>query len=305
MGFFNKCLAFDEFSDKIPEYSGQRVRAALHDQSGEAWVTKAIYSNKIDFTPIEAAVRDVLHPTLEKTIKTFEERKTHFYSAKQILRNLENLALIGDLWNKVREISREEGFLLLSDSGHLLKEFVKGSDAPFIYEKVGTRYDVFMIDEFQDTSEVQWHNFKPLIENSLSQGYFNMLVGDVKQSIYRWRNGDWSILASGVERDFKHFGVDTKPLDINRRSLPAIIDFNNLFFIKAKEVVKESIAVDSAEADDSLIEGMNLEIDNAYADVIQKSQAQNQEKKGYVEINLFETDKSNDKIGRASCRVRV
>lgn len=294
IGFFTKCSSYDESTREFPNYQSSYVQKALNDPSGESWVTKTTFNNKLEFAPLEAVVKDILHPTLQKIIKTFEERKTHYFTAKQILKNLENLALIGDLWSKVRELSREEGFLLLSDSSHLLKEFVKDTDAPFIYEKVGTRYDVFMIDEFQDTSEVQWHNFKPLIENSLSQGHFSMIVGDVKQSIYRWRNGDWSILANGVENDFKHLGVNSIPLDINRRSLTEIINFNNLFFSKAKDVVKESIAISSADADDLLVESMKSEVDKAYADISQKSPTETTTSKGYVEINLFDFEKKAD-----------
>lgn len=64
-----------------------------------------------------------------------------------------------------------------------------------------------MIDEFQDTSAMQWKNFRPLVVNSLGEGAKVMIVGDVKQSIYRWRNGDWRLLANGVEDQFRNLGV--------------------------------------------------------------------------------------------------
>lgn len=284
MGYFNKCASIDETAVELPIADGARVQSALGDPSGESWVNKTTFNNKLLFAPIESAVIEVLHPTLSSLVSLVEKHNAHYISAKLILKNLENLALIGDLWNKVRELSREEGFLLLSDSGHLLKEFVKESDAPFVYEKVGTRYDVFMIDEFQDTSEVQWHNFKPLIENSLSQDYFSMIVGDVKQSIYRWRNGDWSILASGVEKDFIHWGIDERFLNINRRSLPSIIDFNNSFFEMAKEKAIESIGEN--ETGNSNIDFFKTQVEKAYKDVKQESPTPLPKQKGYVEVRF-------------------
>lgn len=99
--------------------------------------------------------------------------------------------------------------MLLNDSGHLLMRVIGDQDAPFVYEKMGEVYHHFMLDEFQDTSQLQYRNFRPLITNALSEGYKSMVVGDVKQSIYRWRNGDWNLLANQLEHDFSHFGVET------------------------------------------------------------------------------------------------
>ncbi|HUW91599.1 MAG TPA: UvrD-helicase domain-containing protein, partial [Bacteroidales bacterium] len=103
-------------------------------------------------------------------------------------------------------------------------------DAPFIYEKIGTTYDHFIIDEFQDTSQIQWQNFMPLINETLSRGMDNLVVGDIKQSIYRWRNSDWRILHSEVNRIFGDEAVKTMPLNVNYRSRANIISFNNHIF---------------------------------------------------------------------------
>lgn len=292
LGVFYRSISLDESSNELPDTNKARTLNALNDTTGEVWVRKDTFNDKQLFSPIEAIIKEVLHPSLVSIIQTIETKRILFNTAKLILKNLDNLALIGDLWNKVRELSREEGFLLLSDSNHLLKEFVKESDAPFIYEKVGTRYDVYMIDEFQDTSEVQWHNFKPLINNSLSLDNFSMIVGDVKQSIYRWRNGDWSILASGVEEDFKHLGIEEKYLDINRRSLPKIVEFNNTFFEKAKEFAIHIIEKTNESINRSILNKYKEQINKAYKDINQKIPDRKTEDQGYVEINLV-TAKNN------------
>lgn len=296
MGYFRKFVQIDNNADELPSPEGQRVQKALNDTTGEDWVNKSTFQNKTVFSPIENAVLEVLHPALEKIATLVSEKNPQYISAKLILKNLENLALIGDLWNKVRELSREEGFLLLSDSGHLLKEFVKESDAPFVYEKVGTRYDMYMIDEFQDTSEVQWHNFRPLIENSLSQDFFSMIVGDVKQSIYRWRNGDWSILASGVAKDFAHYGTNEIALKTNWRSLKSIIDFNNSFFQYAKDIAAQQIGGNTNDSqNNAATKFLKDQIKTAYSDVEQFVSDKSDEKLGYVEVNFFEYKKHNDR----------
>lgn len=100
----------------------------------------------------------------------------------------------------------------------------------------------FMLDEFQDTSGLQWNNFKPLIINSLAEGNKNLLVGDVKQAIYRWRNSDYSILAEQINRDFSANQIDEHFLEKNWRSDINIIGFNNQIFENLKNVFEELLS---------------------------------------------------------------
>ena len=123
---------------------------------------------------------------------------------------------------------KEKNVLSLDDSNQILKGIIDGSDAPFIYEKLGVRFEHFLLDEFQDTSKVQWENFKPLISNSDASGNENLLVGDVKQSIYRWRGSDWKLMAKDVAEEFPE--ALHKSLKGNWRSLRNIVEFNNSFF---------------------------------------------------------------------------
>ena len=123
---------------------------------------------------------------------------------------------------------KEKNVLSIDDTNSILRDIIAGSDAPFIYEKVGVRYRHFLLDEFQDTSSTQWENFKPLLINSISEGCYNLIVGDVKQSIYRWRSARWDIFDTKVEseldRTLRH------PLKQNWRSAAKIVDFNNKFY---------------------------------------------------------------------------
>ena len=119
--------------------------------------------------------------------------------------------------------------MLLSETKYILSEFIGHNDAPFIYEKVGNRFEHFMIDEFQDTSVKEWENFLPLLQNAMAQSGATsvLIVGDIKQSIYRWRGGDWKILHSQAQQALGAESTELVNLKENYRSLPAVVDFNN------------------------------------------------------------------------------
>src|SRR5699024_6664604 len=127
----------------------------------------------------------------------------------------------------VAEVSKEENIVHISEINDMLSRLIAGNDTPFVFEKAGNYFSHFMIDEFQDTSAMQWENFLPLLRNATAQSDATpvMLVGDVKQSIYRWRGGDWSILARRAERAFDH--VTKTSLRENHRSRRDVVAFIN------------------------------------------------------------------------------
>lgn len=150
-------------------------------------------------------------------------------SIELILNQIYVLKLAGALQSEFNEILKEKNVLSIDDTNTILSEIIAGSDVPFIYEKTGNRYKHFLLDEFQDTNRIQWDNFKPLIANSVSEGNYNLVVGDVKQSIYRWRDADWHILSEKISEEFRDRVFDN-PLKSNFRSAPEIVDFNNDFY---------------------------------------------------------------------------
>ena len=157
-------------------------------------------------------------------------------SRKLLLQNYRSYALLNDIYRKAMDICHEENRMLLSETKHTIAEFVTEIDAPFIYEKVGNRFERYMIDEFQDTSWREWKNFLPLLRNAMAQSASAavLLVGDIKQSIYRWRGSDWSILGRVAPEDLAQHGNDIfiDTLKNNYRSLPGVVDFNNNIFDK-------------------------------------------------------------------------
>jgi ATP-dependent helicase/nuclease subunit A len=216
-------------------------------------------------------------------------------TAQVILDDLFSFGLLTDIALKVQEVSKEKNVVLLTDSTQLLRNIITQSDTPFVYEKMGSAYRHFMLDEFQDTSRIQWSNFKPLIENSLSEGHLNVIVGDVKQSIYRWRNGDWNLLATQIQQDLSPFPISTVTLGTNWRSAKKIIDFNNALFRETSRLMNgnfESMVTESGHKPEDL-PMMTGVISKAYEDHFQKYSG-NIDSEGYVRIEFVEKPKKAD-----------
>lgn len=180
-----------------------------------------------------------VYPFLEAPLEDFcnlWDKEFQVYNTACILDGqIYGLGVAGELRNSYLQVMKEKNVLSLDDSNTILRDIIDGSDAPFIYEKLGVRFDHFLLDEFQDTSAVQWGNFSPLIHNSDSQGGSNLIVGDVKQSIYRWRGSDWKLLDEEIPSEFP--GHEKKVLEDNYRSLGNIVRFNNGYFTAAAQVL--------------------------------------------------------------------
>jgi len=198
-----------------------------------------------------------LIPILKHLLALYDEQYPKSLSADVVLQNLYVFGLIADISRKLKEYKDENNLMLLADAPKFLNGVIQDSDTPFIYEKVGSFYKNYLIDEFQDTSSMQWKNFLPLLLNSLDQGYNSMVVGDVKQAIYRWRGGDLKLLQEEIEQHIGTDRVGIKELNSNFRSASSLVDFNNRLFEAAASIV----AIET---------GHPISVD-AYRDVAQKS----------------------------------
>jgi len=186
------------------------------------------------------ALNGLLNETAEYVIEWVSGDKKHeFNRINKILPRIFTIGLLSKLNEVSQRIKTEENLLLISDFHAIVSAVVQESTAPFIYERAGERFHHILIDEFQDTSEMQWKNFLPLFENAIAQGNFNLVVGDGKQSIYRWRNGNVEQfvrlpkLYDGAPDTMQLLLNDAykeEVLNTNRRSGKAIIEFNNTLF---------------------------------------------------------------------------
>lgn len=259
----------------------KRLQKVLDEGSESSWVKQKSSKETQDI------VRELANSTLTPLVHHAEDvRQKNWYiygSAVLTLRHLNQLRLLNSIENKVRMMNVEQNRFLLSDTHTLLHSLIRDTDSPFIFEKIGNYLENIMIDEFQDTSTVQWQNFKVLLEECMSHGeqQGNLIVGDVKQSIYRWRSGDWRML-NNIEREFPYLNsmLNVCSLDTNYRSSRRVITFNNAFFKRASEL--EYADQKSSTPNTSSPE----QLKKAYLDVAQKVPSF-RDNHGYVSINLL------------------
>ncbi|MDO5017054.1 MAG: UvrD-helicase domain-containing protein [Porphyromonas sp.] len=178
-----------------------------------------------------SAVEDELRRLLIKFETAVNGNYLDYHLADLLLENISLLPLLGDLKKEIDNYQRQHNIILIEEINQLISTIINDSSTPFIYEKVGSRINHYMIDEFQDTNGIQWNNMKVLIEEGLSKGYDSYLVGDVKQSIYRFRGTDSSLLNSKVMNDSDLSGyINRQSLQKNWRSNEKIVVFNNEVF---------------------------------------------------------------------------
>lgn len=253
------------------------VEKCLEDAKN--WATKT--------SPRYADIIDLANSSLMQILQDAERFRPKnnmlLNSCRLSLQHLNKVQLLANIDEEVRRLNHDNNRFLLSDTNALLHQLVKDGDSSFVFEKIGANIRHVMIDEFQDTSRMQWGNFKLLLLEGLAQGADSLIVGDVKQSIYRWRNGDWGILNS-LNNRIEHFPIRVKTLATNRRSETNIIRFNNHIFTAAADylnsVYKKQLCKDCED------------LQKAYADVAQQSPRST--KKGYIKVSFLEPDEEQD-----------
>ena len=214
----------DKFSIK------KSLQEAIENNDNGSWYTKTDlkYLDDAYVSKIRLLINNVLELVSEDS-----EEKIKYNTLNEIGRNIYILGITQSLQENINQVCLENDCVILSTTNEFIQKIIDKSDVPFIYEKIGSSIHHYMIDEFQDTSQLQWKNFVPLLKEAFSQNYESLIVGDVKQSIYRWRNGDWNILNNiGKGNDFKDEAdiVNIQSLDNNFRSAKNIVEFNNFIF---------------------------------------------------------------------------
>ena len=244
-------------------------------ESADNWLLKKCPSE--ERATITALVSESLYNDLVQLETLRKSSWREFQSCNLTLRHLSQLRLLHAISEAVDEINKDTNRFMLSNTQSLLSTLMKDSDTPFVFEKMGAYLKHIMIDEFQDTSTIQWKNFRKLLDNCMAQiDSHNLIVGDVKQSIYRWRQGDWKLL-NNIEHEFSGEQIKIQPLDTNYRSEEHIIRFNNAFFSRAVKQTVEELESDGIGEANQLTE--------AYKEIAQHPKRN--DGKGCVRIKLF------------------
>lgn len=269
---FGKGSAINYLLNKISKKqfeikSSGRMRDAYKDKS--KFIPK-IYKGK----PVPHDILR-LHQIFVEAVDLHDKNILAYNSALQLTKTVYVLGIFNDLLNELRKFRDDKKMILISDMNNILQKVISKEASPFVYEKIGNTYSHYLIDEFQDTSTFQWNNMLPLIINSLSENNFSMVVGDVKQSIYRWRNGNMKLLLEKIYTDLRDYKETTSEQHLieNWRSGREIVEFNNRFFQKAVEIL-------SNRTDDGDL------IKKAYSDCVQKSIKGKEG--GYVNITFMD-----------------
>ncbi|HEY3249810.1 MAG TPA: UvrD-helicase domain-containing protein, partial [Ignavibacteria bacterium] len=211
----------------------------------EEWCLPGSLKKKI----IDKAVNEGLGKLLSDMVNCHETNLKKYMTARVLLKTIYTIGIFADIIDKIKLYRDENKVFLISDLNNILKNVITEGSSPFVYEMIGSYYKNFLVDEFQDTSEFQWHNLLPLILNSLSEQNFSMVVGDVKQSIYRWRNGNMMLLLRGIEADLSQFSdiIKKENLGINYRSKSEIVEFNNYLFKKVSDTFAQETDTGNSE----------------------------------------------------------
>ena len=236
--FFRKC---QDASVTLENTTKGRIIDAMHTNK---WAAKDGNTAGVE------KISDGLNKIAKTLIDFIQENYRYFSLCELLSKQMYPLMLL----KKIEEISleqkQEERLVFISEFNQKIHEIINNEPTPFIYERLGERYHHYLLDEFQDTSSLQWHNILPLLDNSLSNGWFNLIVGDGKQSIYRWRNANVKQFAAlpFIENKDNNFLIEEraaaldrnyvgKVLNANYRSTSSIVEFNNNLFGKLSEEV--------------------------------------------------------------------
>lgn len=250
---------------------GEMVKKVL-DQPSE-WLTK----KSPGMMQLSNFTEQVFHKHLLSAQQLYKDKYRDYVSAIELLKTVYTFSVYGEIQKLITEYKNENELVLISDFNRILSNHLLKEQMDFIYSKIGARYEHFLIDEFQDTSGLQWMNLFPLIENAVSQGAECLLVGDAKQAIYRWRGGKVELISSQVSDNYFPGNSQKETLKNNFRSHTEIVAFNNDLFTKSLNLFP------------SHFHELEL-LHNIYADVKQIPAGKKEGISGRVELVFFEKE---------------
>ncbi|MEO1031190.1 MAG: UvrD-helicase domain-containing protein [Bacteroidota bacterium] len=234
----NECgLEHDDFNRKsLPNYFKNLKQKNFNARFDAAWQNNLVEGHPIYPKRVVESVASTIEDIQPRLANAFTKTKVKIFELKlkkAIYKNLTPISVLNAIQNELHHIKEAQNKMLISEFNTIISSEIKNQPTPFIYERLGEKFKHFFIDEFQDTSQMQWENLVPLLDNALSASNGSaMLVGDAKQAIYRWRGGVAEQFINLYNRTKNPFQVEAEvlTLDTNYRSTRDIIHFNNGFF---------------------------------------------------------------------------
>ncbi|GAB4492141.1 MAG: UvrD-helicase domain-containing protein [Raineya sp.] len=256
------------------ELFGKQIQKVLE---GGTWASSKT-PRKALIAQIQSQLQEILLAIHQHYKEAEGQNYQQYILAKECLRNLYKVALTKDIHRAVEEVKIKNNLVYIAETNEKIAKIVQSEPVPFIYERIGERFQHLLIDEFQDTSVLQWHNLLPLVENNLANGNMSLIVGDAKQAIYRWRGGEMEQIVHLAYAKHPEIGTESlrklnqlaqlhfydqneakalisqryevlknaserKNLDTNFRSSPEIIQFNNIFFDRTADILASEIPI--------------------------------------------------------------
>jgi len=282
---------FEKLEGLVFDISDPR-RAAMDNL--EAWLTKP----NLKKGHLNHYLESFILPKYSQMINYIDQHFVRYASSLEVQRYLFTFGILAQVNKYIQNYRDENDVMLIADLPDFLHQIISDSDTPYIYEKVGSNYSHYLIDEFQDTSAFQWENFMPLVKNTTDEGNFSMVVGDVKQSIYRFRGGEWELLQNRLKDDIGDYHVEAHNLDTNWRSDQRIIDFNNFFFESARDFSKDHFFNQTDNVLDPVLKQRVAdrvsEVFDTFSDVAQKGSKEEAVPQGSVNLEFISDDDTGD-----------
>lgn len=250
--FFQKLKNFDGFGLILP------TDANTKDILEEGYLSK-----------VKDAIAESIFPQVKDLFEKAANINDHLLLLTSIQKNISSISLINEVEKSLDSIKKDSNVLLINEFNTIISKNLQQQPANFIYERIGSRYNHYFIDEFQDTSTLQWNNLNPLVENARAQSDTIMLVGDAKQSIYRWRGGNPAQMIDLIDRKEEE-NIKVEELEKNWRSHENIIQFNNELY----SFIAPQLNLPSFQ----------------YLYEIGNKQLTNHQKDGFVKINFIEQE---------------
>lgn len=266
---------------KTPEdWLKQKMGATFHNIIANP---ELIFTKSATNTNEQQHLLDIYHLQLKPIFYQLDDicsgdTAKDYITANAILPNLYTMAILQDVARQIEETNRNIGRLPISETNQLVNQIIDGQDAPFIYERFGQYFRHYMIDEFQDTSSLQWENFAPLIHENESNNRDNLIVGDIKQSIYRFRNSDWHLLRD-IHKQFDNAHVHS--METNWRTAPIIVKENEKLILRYSQWIVEQISNDTQD------------ISSIYSEEA-IHQDPHKKDKGYFHMQFFDSEDSQE-----------